>query len=262
MTEAALQPRLDDPSQTDLFYWGSRWVRNGGRFVEVPLTRADVLDPREGDMMVHSVGHGLQIRSLADMLQRCFRSRGEDVAVFDDVKIVWDVPGVSNPAPDVSVIPGIADPRQYREVGEFSVAEEGLSPCLVIEVVSPRYSKIDHQDKVALYGRLGVPEYLILDVLKKPIELTAYRLDTRGRYRRDGSRRRWRSQQTDLLFQAGREPLEIRVKDLRRDVWLLTSSEVEDRLAAEIDARREAERRAAELQAELKRLRHDQRSSK
>ena len=68
----------------------------GSRLVQVPLTRDDLLDPQEGDMMVHGPLHGLFIRTLADMLDRWFDA--EDVAVFDNVKMLWGIPGVADVA--------------------------------------------------------------------------------------------------------------------------------------------------------------------
>ena len=83
MAQPASKPAISDP---DPFYWGSRLERvelagRGSRLVEVALTRDDLLDPQEGDMMVHGPLHGLFIRTLADMLDRWFDA--EDVAVFE-----------------------------------------------------------------------------------------------------------------------------------------------------------------------------------
>ena len=117
MPQSALKPTS---GVTDPFYWGSRLQRvelagRGSRLVEIPLTREDLLDPQEGDMMVHGPLHGLFIRTLADMLDR--RLDAEDVAVFDDVKMLWGQPGVPDVVPDISVIQG--NPRQVARPREL-----------------------------------------------------------------------------------------------------------------------------------------------
>jgi len=252
MAHPALQPSSPN---ADPFYWGSRLVRvetaGGTELREVPLRREDVLDPQEGDMMVHGPKHGYFIRTLADMLDRWLGS--EDVAVFDDVKILWGRPDVPEVAPDVSVVRGLRD--KWKDRASFSVPEEGVAPCLVIEVVSPRYREIDERDKVRIYQRAGVPEYLIVDVTTTPVELTGYRLDRSGRYRRHGSKRRWLSRTTGLRFRSGSGPLELLVEDAATGERLLTSAEEAMVRRAEAIARRVAEQRAEAAEAEVERLR-------
>jgi Uma2 family endonuclease len=277
MAHPALKPPSPD---ADPFYWGSRLVRvetgGGTELKEVPLRREDVLDPREGDMMVHGPKHGYFIRTLADMLDRWLGAR--DFAVFDDVKILWGRPDVPEVAPDVSVIRGVRDKWKSWERSSFSVPEEGVTPCLVIEVISERYREIDERDKVRIYQRAGVPEYLIVDVTTTPVELTGYRLDRSGRYRRHGSKSRWASRTTGLRFRSGSGDLELLVEDVATGKRLLTSVEeaaarrveaMARRVAeearrreasarqAEAAARREAERRAEAAEAELERVQRE-----
>ncbi len=252
MAQPALKPTLDDP-----FYWGSRLVRlptaSGARLEEIPLTREDLLDPQEGDIMTHGTLHGLVIRTLADMLDRFFNT--DDVAVFDDVKMLWGIPGLSEVAPDISVIRGIRD--KYRERSSFSVVEEGLRPCLVIEVISPRSVEIDLTDKVEIYRQAGVPEYLIVNILKTPVELSGHRLHSTGRYHRS-PRGHWLSRTTGLRFSSGTKAREVVVENSATGERLLTSFEeaamravAEQRAADEAAARRKeaAARAAAEQRA-------------
>ena len=261
------------PTAQDLdpFYWGSRLRRvkldgRGNRLVEIPLTRDDLLDPQEGDMMVHGPLHGLFIRTLSDMLDRWFDA--EDVAIFDDVKMLWGESGVKDVAPDISIIQGIRD--KWRDRASFSIVEEGVRPCLVIEVVSPRYREIDEKDKLEIYRRAKIPEYLIVDITATPIELTGYRLSAPGRYRRS-PRGPFRSKTTGLRFSAGSEKLEIVVEDVETGTRLLTSTEestlrrqetaarqaAEQRVAEEAEARSALEAKAAE-EAELRQQLEDQ----
>ncbi len=254
MPQPAPKPSFREP---DPFYWGSRLQRvelegRGSRLVEIPLTRDDLLDPQEGDMMVHGPLHGLFIRTLADMLDRWFDA--EDVAVFDDVKMVWAQPGVKDVAPDISVIFGIRD--KWRDRASFSVSEEGVLPCLVIEVISPRYREIDEQDKLEIYRRARVLEYLIVDITKNPIELAGHRLSGSGRYRSSESGT-FRSVSTGLAFSAGSEALEIVVEDIETGERLLTSSEEAALRREEAAARTAAERRADE-EAAIRRQLEDQ----
>lgn len=214
-------PTLDDP-----FYWGSRYMRaedpdGTTRLVEVPLTRADVLDPQQGDMYHHDTDHQLFIRRLAVTLELWLDA--EDVAIYNDVKIRWPDPSLPEPAPDVAIIRGIRDKRRRR--GSFSVLEERTAPCLVIEVISPRYREIDEVDKVAIYARAGVPEYLIVDVTTTPIALTGYHLDASDRYRKESSLP-WTSRETGLRFAPGKKPLEIVIRDVATGHRLLDLLEV------------------------------------
>lgn len=74
-------------------------------------------------------------------------------------------PGLARPAPDVSVVRGLANPR--RSFTSYNVRKEGIAPCLLIEVVSPgsaRIRNVDEQDKVVHYQKAGIREYLLLDL--------------------------------------------------------------------------------------------------
>ena len=43
------------------------------------------------------------------------------------------------------------------------MAEEGVSPFFVLEIVSPRYRDADVSKKPKIYRRAGVSEYVIVD---------------------------------------------------------------------------------------------------
>jgi Uma2 family endonuclease len=266
MAEPVLRPLTE---KSDPFYWGSRLVRAVGPdgescLQEVPLTRSDILDPQEGDIMMQGPVHDYVARTLTDMIDCWFNAA--DVAVYHDVKILWGVDGLSDPAPDISVIKGVRD--KLAERASFSVPEQGVRPCLVIELISPRYEEIDRRDKLRIYERAGVPEYLIIDITSTPARIDAYRMSPTGTYLRCPPGR-YESQTTGLCFKPGTEYLEIIVEDAATGERLLTSSEeaearraAERRAAQEAEARSAAERRAAQveaareaLEAELKRLR-------
>ncbi len=151
---------LDDPER------GWRYVRvtlPDGREVSqtVPLTPADFLNPQEGDVMPQRPFHAQATRDLADMLQTRYAGNPA-VTVFNDLIMDWDIPGLPNPSPDVSVVPDVREPERERG-GRFNVQLEGTRPVLALEVVSPHYRKEDREDKVAIYAKAGIREYVIFD---------------------------------------------------------------------------------------------------
>ncbi len=171
--------------------------------------------------------------------------------------MLWGIPGLKEPSPDVAVIRGIRDKDAARE--GFEVPLEGVRPCLIIEVVSPKYEEIrrnDYVDKKEIYERAGIPEYLIVEPFRvrgNPIrQWTGYRLGSDGRYREiapDGEGRLF-SRTTSLLFGID-ESLSLLVIDARTDERLLTWSQLavareaaEERAEEEAEAREAAEERA------------------
>jgi Uma2 family endonuclease len=143
-------------------------------------------------------------------------------------------------------------------------------------VVSPRDSEIrrtDLEDKVWVYQRAGVPEYLIVDSTLKDrrFRLLGYRLDRAGHYRpiAPDAEGRILSETTGLWFQVSPDRERVLVFEHPGGQRLLNLEETADRLlvtemqarAAQEKAERAAEaREAAEaevsrLQAELDRLR-------
>src|SRR6185295_3339335 len=99
------------PDSADPFRYGWRWrtVRlPNGEVTEqqIPLTAEDLLNPELGDEVPVSIPHSLFVRGLASLLSRRYRSR-PDVLVVDDVIMLWGIPGLKEPAPDIAVIPGM-----------------------------------------------------------------------------------------------------------------------------------------------------------
>jgi Uma2 family endonuclease len=144
----------------DPFRYGSRWrpVRlPTGEVIdqEIPLTPEDLLDPQPGDEVTQSGPHAKILTLLNPLLDTRFQ-QDPDVLVLFDMKILWGIPGLPDPSPDLAVVRGIRDKDKERSV--FRVQEEGVRPCLIIEVVS--YSDIeiyrnDHESKVELYQQVG-----------------------------------------------------------------------------------------------------------
>src|SRR5262245_5695519 len=190
------------------FPYGFRWRRvrlpSGEEKEEtIPLTAQDVLNPQFGDKVPQTEHHFRLATALADLLMRRYESR-EDILVLGDVQIYWDIPGLPNTSPDISVIPGARKGR--RRV--FKVAKEGTRPSLIIEVVSdsdPEMRRNDYEKKVEIYEKAGVREYLIFDqpfTERGRFLMTGYRLGSGGKYRRiePDTQGRLLSETTDLLF--------------------------------------------------------------
>lgn len=269
--------------EDDPFFYGSRWISvrlPDGRLVdqEIPLTPDDLLDPQLGDQVTQSDQHLEMMIWLFRLLKRHFESR-EDIKVTGDMKMIWGIPKLSEPSPDVAVIPNIRDKHKERE--SFDVQQEGTRPCLIIEVVSSKDAETrrnDYENKVQIYERAGIPEYLICDpptrFTKDRLLLTGYSLGRDGKYRRiePDERGFFHSETTDLLFGIAEDRRTLLVIDSITGKRLLAdeeaAQEAEERARREAEARKAAEQRAqseieareaietelARLRAELERL--------
>jgi Uma2 family endonuclease len=177
------------PKSADRFRYGWRDVHRTGpdgkkHWVQVPLTREDVLHPQYGDVIVESNEHSRDIEYLAEV---CEARLADDptALILRDVKVIWDTPGVRHHSPDVAVILGVSRPRRPRW-RSFSVRREGVRPALIIEVTSHNTRGTDLRDKRRQYFQVGVPLYAILDDLPGPedaprrLRLLAYRRGRRG----------------------------------------------------------------------------------
>jgi len=258
----------------DPFFYGYRLrcVRlPSGEEVEqqIPLTPEDLLDPQPGDVVGQSGPHQKLLRLLVNLLTAFFASR-EDVLVTSDMKMLWGISGLSEPAPDAAVIPGVRDKDAERD--SFDVAGEGTRPCLILEVVSSKDAETrrnDYERKVEIYQEVRIPEYLILDPptsrTKKRLLMTGYRLGIDGRYRQiePDAEGRLLSQTAQLLFGVAEDGRTLQVTDVATGEHLLAPEEVteawkaaEKRATREAGARKAAEAENARLRAELERLRN------
>jgi len=158
----------------------------GGRteLRQIPLTAEDLLDPQVGDHVTQNSWHNAIVVSIFEMLSWRYESR-PDVLVTGDLKMMWGIPGLPNPSPDVAVIPGVRDKARMRR--SFKIRQEGTRPTFVLEVVSdePEHRSADHHRKVEIYERAGISEYLILDPPPSADEeclLSGFRLSPSHRY--------------------------------------------------------------------------------
>ncbi len=266
------------PEAADPFHYGWRWryVRLPNGEVEkqrIPLTAKDLLDPQIGDENLTQGGpHEKLWRRLSGVIDLFFEDDPE-VLVAGDMKMLWGIPGLEEPSPDVAVIRGVQDKEEVRET--FDVVQEGVRPCLIIEVVSPKYEEVrnnDYVEKKRIYERAGIPEYLIVEPYRVRGKLIrqwiGYRLGPDGRYREiepDGEGRLF-SETTGLLFGIG-EKGSLLVVDVRTgnrrllDMSQLdaarkaaeerSAQEAKARIAAEQRAIQEAERATREVEARV-----------
>ncbi|MDM8550771.1 Uma2 family endonuclease [Desulfobacterales bacterium HSG2] len=245
---------MDPHEETgDRYYYGYRTIieydEDGECVITYrPLTPDDLLDPEEGDVYMLGTLHNRDVERLRSIIRFRLRDR-EDMTVYSDLKMDWGVEDLPNPAPDISVIRNVRDPDRPR--GVFYVSEEGVIPCFILEVVSPRYRNADINKKPDIYRRAGVSECFIVDPGLKDDEISytirGYKLignryvsatpDTRGRFY---------SKLTDVWLGVSESGDRIIVIDGRTGEELLSDEERADK---ETEARQIAEARAETAEA-------------
>jgi Uma2 family endonuclease len=250
---------LEDDDQQEGSVVLQRWVEQpDGRFelVELPLTRERYLNPRIGDKFTQGELHADVMGELKELLGRLFKPQ-RDVKVLMDVQHTFGR-GLYAPSPDISIIRGVRDPDRKRE--SFNVVKEGVSPSLVIEIISPldpRIREMDEVDKYQFYQQIGIPEYLMVDPPRKGTDyrfrLRGHRLDAGGRYQPivPDAQGRLLSETTGLWFGVSADGQRIEVFDARTGERVLTPEEVQEgrQRAEEKAARASAAQKAAEEEA-------------
>jgi Uma2 family endonuclease len=220
---------------------------------DTPLTPEDFLNPQIGDTLVQGRPHDKVARHLTDLLERGLASR-PDILVLHELKHLLG-PGLPGPGPDISVIVGLSDPDP--DMTSYDVAATGIPPSLIIEVISPsdrRIREVDELVKPKLYARIGVEEYLMVDLPRRAnnrrFRLRGQRLDDQGRYQamEPDAQGRFFSQVTGLLFGVSAQGDRIEVFVAATGERLLSAKEEEE-------GRKAAEAELAHLREELKRLR-------
>jgi Uma2 family endonuclease len=266
MAEPVHKPMEPDVPDEEPGMTLERWVEGlDGRIEQVvmPLTPELFLNPEFGDHISHSKRHTDTARRIVDRLEDFFRPV-PDVLITMDMKHLFG-PGLDQPSPDVSVIRGVRDRDADREI--FDVVAESVRPCLIIEVVSSLSSRIrqaDLEDKVTLYLRAGIQEYLIVDSQRRErrFRLLGYRLVGGGpasSYRpiKPDEEGRLLSETTGLWFQVSPDGDQVlifehpsgRLLPTREDLNNLREA-AEDKVQAEAEARKVVEEKArAETEA-------------
>ena len=107
------------PPRVDPFRFGWRYrytPQPNGEVIreQIPLTPEDLLDPQLGDEIPQTTQHYWEVHDLADQLRTHFYAR-KDALVVSDLKMLWRIPGLAEPAPDIAVIFGIHDKKAERD---------------------------------------------------------------------------------------------------------------------------------------------------
>lgn len=250
--------RQPGDSPADPFRYGWRYRQTfdaDGALVikQLPLTVEDLLHPQDGDRVTHRAEHQRRRRYLCDIFEAQLR-HDPTAVVLDDVRVAWDVPDLGAHGPDIAVILGV---RERKNWSTFDVAQEGVRPALLIEITSPETASIDRSVKLEEYEVAGVPLYVIVDGVSRrrdtTLRILAYELTPSGYQPVTPNERGW-------IWLA---PVQVWIGVVDNDIVCYDRSgqalgdyrALAERLAAETSARSAAETRLRELEAELQRLR-------
>jgi hypothetical protein len=194
--------------------------------------------------------------------------------VLNDVRVKWDVPELKPHGPDIAVVFGV---REQRNWSTFDVAEEGVRPAMIIEITSPETRLLDLYAKVDEYELAGVPLYIILEtytVRRATVRrLKGYALEGDVYTVLAPDDRGWlwlepvgiwlgvRENQVECYDEAGELIRDytgidaaLGVAEARAATEAQARAEAEARAATEAQARAEAEARAAAVEARLRDL--------
>ena len=244
------------PKTVEQFPYGWRYktktLPNGEEtHYEEPLTAEDFLEPQLGDCMIQRDKHLRSNTNLFTVFDNRY-ANDPSVGVFSDLKMVWGIPGLKEPAPDLAVVPNLQNQNPDADRPTFEVKKEGTRPSLIIEIMSPGYPG-DDTLKVDIYEQAGVQEYLIINPHSDKVipyyEIWGYRL-VAGKYKpiKPDKQGRLLSQTTNVWFSVHDKGRRLRLRDARTGKWLLNARETEVALLTEIKARQEAEERAIEAE--------------
>lgn len=235
------------------------------------------LPSTDGLPMPESMFQAKPLGYTVNAVRRVLERRRSDVCVVGDLLVYDegrpDADGRVLPAwiaPDVLVAFGV----ENRDRNSYVIWQEGKSPDFVMEIASTSAWKQDRDKKPAIYASLGVEEYFLFDVMGGLLEprLQGHGLRD-GAYQRLGpellSNEEWgvRSRVLGLCAYLKGPQQELRWLDPESGMELEDFDELHDardaaeaRAAEEAAARNAAEADAAELRAEVQRLRRGQRT--
>ena len=255
------------------------WAERHGDGETPPARAKPVHYPeRDGKPMGETEVHATEIMRLILTLRDHYAAR-PDVYVWGDLLLYYEE---GNPravvVPDVFVARGASREPQRRI---YKLWEEGVPPTFVIEVTSPSTRRVDLGRKRDLYARLGVAEYVLYDPLDEYLTpaLQGFSLE-RGAFRPMAPDASGVLVSHALGLRLSLVDGRLRLIDAATGAPLLSpeeraaeasaraaeavaraaeadarATEANVRAAAEAEARRQAEQRIAELEAELRRRR-------
>ena len=209
----------------------------------------------DGKPMAENTAQWKALLTLGAVLD-CRYGNDPDVLVAGDV-LIYPQRGKRRrcAAPDVLVAFGVPK-RPHRP--SYKVWVEGKAPDFVMEVASPSTWEADRGPKKALYAEMGVREYWLFDPMGDFFDppLEGYRL-VRGNYvPLTPLRRRELVLPSKVLgLELRPDAGHVRFRDPAAGEDLHTLPEEKAAREREVAARRKAEARVAELEAENRRLR-------
>lgn len=248
------------------------------RWQRIPLTLHDVLHPQEEDILLPGDEHE-QIRNYLYNVMDLLIDNDPQAVLLSDTNVDWGVPEIEPHRPDIAVIFKV---RERRRWSTFHVMEEGTRPSLIIEITSPATRHLDLEDKYEEYEQVGVPFYVIIDLIKRKRgitrELKGYRLTPEGYVPLLPNERGWLWLEPVSCWltivgeaivcydqQGNRIENYTALATARKQAAARAAKEAQARAAAEARAAKEAqaraaaEARAAELEERLRRLEQMQR---
>jgi Uma2 family endonuclease len=264
-------------AENDPFRYGWRYLRrekaDGTEIWErMPLTLEDVLHPQEEDVIVQNRVHQL-IREYLRIIFAAQLAHDPTAIVLTDVRVAWDVPGLEAHGPDIAVITGV---REIKNWSTFDVAVEGARPELVVEITSPSTAGIDRMTKLEEYETASVPTYVIIDTVGRRsashLRLFGYTLTPAGYQVLTPDERDWLwldavqvwlgiADGAIVCYDEAGQSLGDYVavtEALRAETGARQAAETLARAEAEAVARALAEERLRQLEAELARLRGEE----
>lgn len=151
--------------QADEFIYGRRQIISYNRTAQpsysyTPLTQADFLNPQPTDEFTHGPRHDADVAYLQGIFRQHYRGNPL-VTILGNVKMVWDVADLAQPAPDLAIVIGLESLE--NELTYFDVGAMGQRPRFVAEVTSPHFAQLDLVEKFKIYAQAGVQEYFIID---------------------------------------------------------------------------------------------------
>ena len=208
-------------------------------------TRSEIFYPSEdGEPLAESYAHLYAILTTLEVLRQYLSDQQATVLSNQFLYYAQGFPKL-RVAPDVMVIFNV--PPGGRD--HYKIWEEGEVPSVIFEMTSQGTKQEDLETKKTLYENLGVTEYWLFDPKGEWVEekLRGYRLV---------------EETYQLIRDRHSEPLnlDLRVENKLIDFYrtdtgekLLIPEELAQALEQEVQARENAERRVAELEARLAR---------
>jgi Uma2 family endonuclease len=225
-----------------------------------------ILYEDEEDDMGEANLHAWVISTLFFCLPACLKKQRPALQVFQNMNCYYLPAGRSSPktgrkpnfASDIMIVHPY-EPMPFDSVA-YTIGKHGPAPKVVFEVLSEEtFETRDLKDKLNLYRKLGIPEYIVVDLTGRflPKKLELRRLQTNGNWRK--VKNVAGGVTSDLGFRVyidATDPLGLFVEDAATGKRMIRPHEVEEQVEQANDARRRAEeqvndaRRLAEEQVQ------------